>query len=175
MLPERRNSDLWRCKQTIISIVNVLNEIINENTNDAELIPIIHKQSRFPFCISKIPTITKFNYIERILKYSRMEESTLILSLIYIDKVCEVNNLLLTEYNIHRIMFSSLLVAIKYNEDEYYSNSFYAKVAGLSLSEVNVLEFEFLNLLNNNLFVENEIYVRYKDYLKRYRKRDIVE
>ena len=174
MTHERRNSDLWKSRQIITSIIQVLEEIIVENATDAELLPVIQKQTRLPFCVRKVPKISKYCYIERILKYSRIEESTLILSLIYIDKVCEVNNLLLTEFNIHRIIFTSLLVSIKYNEDEYYSNSFYAKVAGLSLREVNMLENEFLKMMDFKLFVNDETFVKYRDYLKKYRIKGVV-
>jgi hypothetical protein len=103
MTLDRRNSeDLWRKKHIITSLVQIFNEIITDNTSDQELTHIIIKQKRMAFTANKIPTITIYNYIERIIKYSRIDESTLILSLIYIDKACELNNLLLTEYNIHR-------------------------------------------------------------------------
>jgi len=36
------------------------------------------------------------------------------------------------------------VIAVKYNEDIYYANSYYAKIGGISLSELNLLEKEFL-------------------------------
>jgi hypothetical protein len=62
-------------------------------------------------------------------------------------------------------MLSGVLLAIKYNEDDYYSNTFYGKVGGVSMKEINVLEFEFLKLLQYCLFVKKDIYKKYKEYL----------
>ena len=98
----RKENDLWKSKHLINSITNILNEIIEENENDEELEEIINKQSRLSFSSTRPPVIQLKNYIERILKYTKCEESTLILSLIYIDKICQSNNLLLTNLNIHR-------------------------------------------------------------------------
>jgi hypothetical protein len=103
MTLDRRNTeDLWRKKHIITSLVYIFKEIINDNINDQDLSNLMQKQKRMVFSANKAPNISIYNYIERILKYSRIEESTLILSLIYIDKVCELNNLLLTDHNVHR-------------------------------------------------------------------------
>ncbi len=56
---------------------------------------------------------------------------------------------------------ASVIVAIKYNEDDYYSNVFYAKVGGLSLEEVNFLEYEFLKLIDFEVFVDCKVYSLY--------------
>ena len=41
-----------------------------------------------------------------------------------------------------------MVLAIKYNEDDYYSNKYYAKVGGINLEEINTLEYNLLILLN---------------------------
>ena len=68
--------------------------------------------------------------------------------LIYIDRLCELNNFIINSYNVYKILFSSLIIAIKYNEDEYYDNKFYAKVGGLTLKEMNNLEINYLSLID---------------------------
>jgi hypothetical protein len=55
-------------------------------------------------------------------------------------------------------VFISLLVSIKYNEDENFSNKFYSKVGGISLDETNFLEIQFLNLLEYRLYVTDEAF-----------------
>jgi hypothetical protein len=59
-------------------------------------------------------------------------------------------------------------MAIKYNEDDYYSNTFYAKVGGVTMQELNSLEVEFTKLIKYNLFVDIEVYNKYKIYLMHY-------
>lgn len=86
----------------IISSINtILQEIINEN-QDVSKKSIMEIQKESPFYTKRVPSISVLNYLERILKYTKMEESTLILMLIYIDRLCEKNNFLLSENNIHR-------------------------------------------------------------------------
>ena len=58
-----------------------------------------------------------------------------------------------------------MMVAIKYNEDEYYSSKFYAKIGGVTLAEIINLEYTFLSLINFNLFVSEELFHKYNDYL----------
>ena len=47
----------------------------------------------------------------------------------------------------------SMLIAIKFNNDFYYDNSFYSKIGGISLNDFNLLEKEFLFLINFHLFI----------------------
>ncbi len=70
----------------------------------------------------------------------------------------------------YRIILTNVLVAIKYNEDDYYSNDFYAKVGGITLQEINSLEYECVKLLNHKLFVDEDFYKKYEVYLKHYQK-----
>jgi hypothetical protein len=62
------------------------------------------------------------------------------------------------------------VLGIKYNEDDYYSNEYYAKVGGVSLQEINVLELEAVLALRHTLFVDEEFFNKYKIYLKHYLK-----
>jgi hypothetical protein len=83
------------------SITAILTEIINENMDKSKA-KLREIQKNTSFFSKKVPSIAIQNYFERILKYSKMEEGTLIVVLIYIDKLCESYNFLLTENNIHR-------------------------------------------------------------------------
>ena len=108
----------------------------------------------------EIPTISINKYIERIVKYTNCEENTLILSLIYLDKIC-LKNINLTVYNIHKFVFSSILVSIKFNEDKIYKNDYYAYIAGVSLKELNLMEDNFLQILDYQVFVKKNIFNKY--------------
>ena len=118
------------------------------------------------FSSKKPPKITINKYFKRIMKYSKPEPSTLIISLIYIDKLCENANFVLNSHNIHRIILASLMLAIKYNEDDYYSNEYYAKVDGIALKELNRLEYSILLLLDFNIFIDDATYGNYEKQLQ---------
>ena len=112
------------------------------------------------FETEEIPTISINKYIERIVKYTNCEENTLILSLIYLDKIC-LKNINLTVYNIHKFVFSSILVSIKFNEDKIYKNDYYEYIAGVSLKELNLMEDNFLQILDYQVFVKKNIFNKY--------------
>jgi hypothetical protein len=58
-----------------------------------------------------------------------------------------------------------MIIAIKFNEDEQYTTKFYSKLGGVPVAEIVFLENYFFFLLNFNLFVKNELYKKYSDYI----------
>lgn len=109
----------------------------------------------------KAPGIGISQYLERIHKYASCSNECFILALIYIDRLIQGNNFLLTELNVHRVIITSILLAAKFFDDAYYNNAYYAKVGGVLVSEMNRLEVEFLFRLNFSLHVSPELYSKY--------------
>ena len=95
-----------------------------------------------------------------------MQDSTLMLILIYIDRFCEINYVNLNFFNIHKLIIASMIVAIKYNEDNILNNEFYAKVGGVSKKEIDILEYEFLSLIEFSLYVDEETFHQYDRYVQ---------
>ena len=117
---ESTNIEVFTNKIIIGTITKILTEIIEENKINKYSHEILEKQKKLKFYCKSPASVNIDTYIERILKYSHIEESTLILSLIFIDRVCDYNNILLNDCNIHRIIFTSIILAIKVNEDDEY-------------------------------------------------------
>ena len=151
------------------SILNKINQIlqivIEENKNLKNYSEKLKSQKKMPFNSNFIPSISPKKYIDRIAKYTEVEESTLIIALIYIDRICEMAKIILTPFNIHRIIFTSILLAIKYNEDIVFDFEFYAQVAGIPVKELKILEIEFSVLLKFKFFVNNRVFENYKLYI----------
>jgi len=143
----------------------ILKEIISQNKKKLNYKKIIKLQKESNFSANESPQISILDYLYRIKKYSNLENNTLICSLIYIDKLCTLNETVLTDLNIHRILFTAILLSIKYNEDLIYRMEFYAKIAGVSLKELQKLESEFLEKINFELFISEEDFEKYKKYL----------
>ena len=152
-------------KKLINAISNTLNTILEKNKRLVNYKDIVKKQSKLYFSAYSIPNISINEYLIRIQNYSYIEKSTMILALILIDKMCKKSGILLTPYNIHRILFSSVLISIKYNEDSYYDNSFYSQIAGVKTDELQLLEYTFLEYNDFNVFVYDYEYERYEKYL----------
>ena len=147
------------------SLILNLELMIEENKKLNNYRKIIKLQKKLIFSSLKYPKIPLSNYIKRIKKYTEMDESTFIIALIYIDRICEISNLILTPFNIHRLICTSVLIAIKYNEDIIYENSFYADVFGIDSEELILLELQFLGLINFNLFIHKNEFNQYHNYL----------
>ena len=73
--------------------------------------------------------------------------------------------MILNKYNIHRILISSILVAIKCNEDQIYDNVYFSEVERVPVSELNYLKRKFLEIINYDLFVSDELFKKYNNYL----------
>ena len=152
-------------KSLIKSISQTLESILENNKQLPNFKEILKSQAKMVFSANLIPNISIEDYLIRIQMYSNIEKSTLIISLILIDRLCQISNLTLTYHNIHRIIFSAILISIKYNEDTYYDNKYYAEIAGVTLKELKILEYSFLSMVHFKLFIQEELYDKYIQYL----------
>ena len=57
-------------------------------------------------------------------------------------------------------------MALKYNEDQIYNIDYYAQIAGISKKELNQIENDFIDYINFEFFVDDELYFKYENYLK---------
>ena len=152
--------------ELIEAISQTLTTILDDNKNLENYKEIIKNQSKMVFSANTVPNISIKDYLTRIQTYSNIEKSTMILSLIYIDRICEIADLTLTYFNIHRILFAAVLMAIKYNEDNFYDNKFYSEIAGVKLKELKLIEYTFLDLIDFQMFIDDETYEKYQQYLE---------
>ena len=144
-----------------IKISEILTEISSQNSN-------VEYNPDDPFSRESPSNVTLQYFFSRIKKYSQIEKSTLIIILIYADRMCTTSGIILNPHNIHRIILGCLLLAIKYNEDVYFTNEHYAKVGGVSIQELNSLEYFSIQLLNFNLYISEDIYQKYLNYITNY-------
>ena len=144
-----------------LNITEILTEISNQNED-------IEFNQEDPFAKENPSKVTLQYLFYRIKKYSQIEKSTLIFILIYADRICVTAGIILNPHNIHRIILGCWILAIKYNEDVFFNNEFYAKVGGVAVEELNRLEYESFKWLNNELFVSEDIYQKYKTYITHY-------
>ena len=146
-------NDVWRVTGQILEMLSIPNE------NNPESQKILGE-----FNAEKVPGITVIDYIERLKKYSRCSNSSIVIALIYINRVLgKWPGTVLHKLNIHRLIISSLLVAIKVNEDQYYKTKFYSEIGGISSKELIKLEINLLKLLEFDVAVSLETF---EDYYK---------
>jgi hypothetical protein len=149
----------------IKAISQTLVSILENNKKKSNYKEKVKKQNKMAFSANLIPNISIEDYLLRIQTYANIEKSTLIISLIFIDKLCHTADVTLTHYNIHRILFTAVLISIKYNEDSFFDNQYYSEIAGVKIKELKLLEYTFVSMVDFNFYVSNEIYKKYLDYL----------
>ena len=147
----------------ISSIAINLEEIINDNYINYRNI-FVQKDN---FFTNFLPCISIEDYLKRLFYYTKINISTLILAIVYIDNFCELNGYILTLNNIYRMIMTSCLLSIKFNEDIIFGNSFYAKVGNFSVELLNALEYEFYVKMNFQLLVNHDYYKKYYNYLSK--------
>lgn len=145
-------------KLEIIELISdLLSNICEENKKKNKQKNLLIKS----FNNKNIPSISIKDYLFRLIKHTQINKSTIIIILIYIDRICNIHHFFLSYYNIHKLILAAFILAIKYNEDNYYSMVFYSKLGGVTPGELNKLEFEFLILIRYNLLVQEELYKKY--------------
>eukprot|EP00518_Triparma_eleuthera_P006256 CAMPEP_0182468322 /NCGR_PEP_ID=MMETSP1319-20130603/15314_1 /TAXON_ID=172717 /ORGANISM="Bolidomonas pacifica, Strain RCC208" /LENGTH=248 /DNA_ID=CAMNT_0024668507 /DNA_START=19 /DNA_END=761 /DNA_ORIENTATION=- len=112
------------------------------------------------------PGICIHDYLQRICRYSSCSMECFVLALVYIDRLIQRNNFVLTSLNVHRIIITSVMLAAKFLDDQYFNNAFYARVGGVPCAEINALELEFLFLINFSLYVTTDAYHKYLSELE---------
>ena len=156
----------------IHAISIALISILDSNKNLKNYPEILNKQSSIVFNSNIIPNVSLLDYLLRIQTYANIEKSTLIISLIYIDRLCNKANITLTYYNIHRILFSAILLSIKYNEDNIYDNNYYALIAGVKAKELKILEYNFSKMINCTFYINEEDYEKYRYLIDGFKFKD---
>ena len=156
-------------KSLIKIISELLTDICEESKSNLESNIIKIK----PFISKKIPPISIEEYIERLLKHSKVFNEIIIIILIYLDTICAKHKINFNYYNIHKFILAAFIVAVKFHEDDnIYSINFYAKLGGVTVKEALNLEYEFLTLIDFKLFIHQRLYNKYYNNLMHLEKND---
>ena len=155
---ENKNSVSYNISVTLM-------QLISENMQKDSYKEKLNKQKKQIFTSKTIPKISVSDYLLRITKYANVSDEILIIALIYLDKLCKKNKLMLNSYNVHRLLFISILISIKMNSDKIYKNNYYSKISGINPKELCLMEYEFMHLSGFMLNIKKEIYEKYKSFL----------
>lgn len=109
----------------------------------------------------RAPTLSVGKYIDRIFKYSGCSPSCFVVAHIYVDRFIQHTEVKLTSLNVHRLLITSIMLAAKFIDDAFFNNAYYAKVGGVSTSELNRLETSFLLGIDFRLQVSVDTFARY--------------
>jgi len=154
--------------ELIEAVSGILEEMIETNAKNYTTLNEVSIKTAFH--AQKLPTISIKDYLLRFSTYSKCHDDAFVYALIYLDKIGEKNYAFeLDTFSVHRFLLLSLVAGCKFYDDYYFKNEYYCKIGGVSLSEFNKLECEFLvKFLQFALYVDTETYAAYYDDLIRF-------
>lgn len=108
------------------------------------------------FILISLPKISIRSYIKRCMIYSEISEASFIATIVYMSKFLRGTNSELSAFLLYRLFGTSLVLAAKYCDDEYFTNELYAKIMGVSTKEMNSMEISLWKQLDYSCYVEEE-------------------
>lgn len=112
------------------------------------------------------PPMSVYDYLKRISQYFDCSDETLLVSLVYIDRVLKLRPEFAVNFaSVHRVILASITLAAKFVDDQFYSCRHYARVGGVKPKHLTALETMFLELVSWQLFVTAEEYEEYRQRL----------
>ena len=127
-------------KDLVLLISNMLMELVRFNDE----IPLkdgglTRFHSRAP------PGISVMDYLQRLTTHATLSPPILLSMVYYIDRLCTLYPAFtISSLTVHRFLITSATVASKGLSDSFWTNNTYARVGGVSLKELALLELEFL-------------------------------
>jgi len=104
------------------------------------------------------------DYARMLAKHLECSRESFILTLVYIDRLLDLNpDFLITALSAQKLFLTGVVVAAKFHDDEYMTNQHYAHVGGLRTHELNSLEAQFLKLLHWRLVVSPQECEAYRE------------
>ena len=109
------------------------------------------------FYSKKPPPISLEEYLMRLHRYCPMSTAVYLATSLYIFRLAVVEKIVpVTSRNVHRLVLAGLRVATKALEDFSYPHRRFAKVGGVSETELGRLEVSFCFITNFNLRIDRE-------------------
>ena len=144
-------------RDLVLLISNMLMELVRFNDEiplqDGKLTRF---HSRAP------PGISVMDYLQRLTTHATLSPPILLSMVYYIDRLCALYPAFtISSLTVHRFLITSATVASKGLSDSFWTNNTYAKVGGVSLKELALLELEFLWRVEWRIVPKPEVLVDY--------------
>ncbi|KAI0124605.1 cyclin-domain-containing protein [Hypoxylon sp. NC0597] len=149
--------ELCEVEDMVILISNMLSELIE--TNDLIAMKSGHLTR---FHSRTAPAISVLDYLQRLAKHATLTPPLLLSMVSYIDRLCEYYpDFTINTLTVHRFLITAATVAGKGLSDSFWNNSFYARVGGVKVAELKLLELEFLTRVDWRIVPNPEVLVAY--------------
>ena len=105
---------------------------------------------------------TIFEFCANIMLLTKMEKEVIIVALIYIERLIFNTGLLLTSRNWRKLIFTALIISSKIWDDDSLENIHFSQIfSHLKIGEINLLERNFMEMINYKVFVKFSEFMKY--------------
>ncbi|KAF2280345.1 cyclin-domain-containing protein [Westerdykella ornata] len=112
------------------------------------------------------PGISVRDYLNRLIVHATLSPPILLSMVFYVDKLCTMYPAFtISSLTVHRFLITAATVAAKGLSDSFWTNSLYAKIGGVSIRELALLELEFLRRVEWRIVPKPETLVDYYKFL----------
>ncbi|KAL1987531.1 hypothetical protein VTN96DRAFT_3458 [Rasamsonia emersonii] len=155
LLPRRY--ELVHPNDLVVLISSMLMELIQYN----DKIPL--NEGRLTRFHSRTPPrISVRDYLQRLTTHATLSPPILLSMVYYIDRLCALYPAFtVSSLTVHRFLIASATVASKGLSDSFWTNKTYARVGGISVAELALLELEFLWRVEWKIVPQPEVLVDY--------------
>jgi len=120
------------------------------------------------FQTNSVPDISLPAYLKRIAWFLGCPTACFVIALEYVYRLSHLcPEVELNKYSVHQIVITCIVVATKFIDDKLFKNTFYARIAGVSVKNISAFEIRLVFFLKFDLLVLPEQYVaRYESMLR---------
>ncbi|XP_075487918.1 cyclin-U4-1-like [Primulina tabacum] len=149
-------------------LITFLSSLLQRIAESNDLNPEFQPQKISAFHGLVRSNISIHSYLQRIFKYANCSPSCYVVAYVYLDRFTQRQpELQINSYNVHRLLITSVMVSAKFMDDRHYNNAYYAKIGGISTTEINFLEVDLLFGLGFHLNVSPSTFHAYCSHLHR--------
>lgn len=122
-----------------------------------------------PLGSDTLPTMGFLKWVTTILSTTQVTQNVILLALLFIHRLKKFNpGVSGKKGSEYRLLTIALMLGNKFLDDNTYTNKTWAEVSGISVSEIHVMEVEFLSNMRYNLYVSEEEWKRWHVRLARF-------
>lgn len=108
------------------------------------------------------PGISVRDYLHRLARHATLTPPLLLAMVYYIDRLCALyQDFTINTLTVHRFLITAATVAAKGLSDSFWNNTTYARVGGVRVAELKLLELEFLYRVDWKIVPNPEVLVAY--------------
>ncbi|CZS88543.1 related to negative regulatory factor PREG [Rhynchosporium agropyri] len=155
----------------VILIADMIQELVETNDRLPLRSGVLTRfHSRTP------PGISVLDYLQRLAKHATLTPPLLLSMVYYIDRLCLLYPAFtITTLTVHRFLITAATVAAKGLSDSFWNNSTYARVGGIKIAELGLLELDFLYRVDWKIVPNPEALVDYYNGLVERSDRYVLE